>query len=479
MELRHWQSECVSQVLAKYDAKMQHFMCLATPGAGKTIMASEVVNRLFEQDRIDYVLCFSPSIVIATDIRRTMESRIGQRFDGMIGALGASFTYQTMQYLSSDLWHLLKTSRVLVIFDEIHHCAGSSLVNANAWGEKIITNIRDHAAYTLTLSGTPWRSDNAPIALAKYHDTDNRIVCDYAYGLSRAIQDKVCRIPHIVITDNDDITLRGHEGQVEKFDSFSNLLAETQCPYQRIVENEAVIRHILVQASRKLTEIRHVNPNAGGLVVASSVSHAVRIVTMIEKEFGESAVIATYRENEPASIIDEFKASNTRWIVSVGMISEGTNLPRLQVCCHLTRIKTELHFRQILGRILRVTQCKNQEAFLFMPAEATLIEYAYRVADDIPEEKAIVHFEKSEEGVAIDDSDEPNVEAPTSSEQKSLEQKLSDHSIELGGAEIVTNSETAPPQGRPSILTQTYEATLNVFGRFKQEVLAISISPFD
>jgi hypothetical protein len=31
----------------------------------------------------------------------------------------------------------------------------------------------------------------------------------------------------------------------------------------------------------------------------------------------------------------------------------------------------------------------------------------------------------------------------------------------------------------PSILTQTYEATLNVFGRFKQDILAISVSPFD
>ena len=83
------------------------------------------------------------------------------------------------------------------------------------------------------------------------------------------------------------------------------------------------------------------------------------------------------------------------------MISEGTNIPRLQVCCHLTRIKTELHFRQILGRILRRTDFANQEACLFMPAESQLIEYAYRIAEDIPEEKSIVRFDQSESSICI------------------------------------------------------------------------------
>ena len=44
----------------------------------------------------------------------------------------------------------------------------------------------------------------------------------------------------------------------------------------------------------------------------------------------------------------DFTDSDAPWIVSVGMISEGTNVPRLRVCCHLTRVKTELYFRQVL-----------------------------------------------------------------------------------------------------------------------------------
>jgi superfamily II DNA or RNA helicase len=392
-----------------------------------------------------------------------------QRFDGIIGAKGGSFTYQSMQYLNAELWRLIKTHRVLLVFDEIHHCAGNSLENANAWGEKVITNMQQDAAYTLTLTGTPWRSDNMPIALAEYLGEDQRIVCDYTYGLAHAIRDKVCRVPRIIITDNDNISLQQDEGELQKFASFSQLLDQTLCPYQRIVENETVIRHLLSQASNKLTEIRQVNPDAGGLVVASSVNHALKILSIIESELHESAVIATYRENEPATIINEFKESATRWIVSVGMISEGTNLPRLQVCCHLTRIKTELHFRQILGRILRVNNSENQEAFLFMPAESTLIGYAHRVAEDIPEENAIVRFEKSASSMAINDHD---------NNLHDEEWIDFDDSIDFGDCEQseVTNAITS---GNASLLTQTYEATLNVFGRFKQDILALSISPFE
>jgi superfamily II DNA or RNA helicase len=469
MKLRRWQSECRDLALAKYSTNQRHFLCLATPGSGKTIMAAEVAANLFDQGLIDFVLCFSPSIVIANEIRRTLEDRIMHRFDGIIGAKGGSFTYQSMQYLNSELWQLLKTHRVFLILDEIHHCAGNSLDNANSWGEKVITNMQHDAAFTLALTGTPWRSDSSPIVLAEYQDEDKKIICDYTYGLAHAIRDRACRVPRIVITDNDNISLQLGDGELEKFTSFTQLLDQTLCPYQRIVENDTVIRYLLSQASSQLTSIRQVNPDAGGLVVASSVNHALKILAILENELRESAVIATYRESEPATIINEFKVSSTRWIVSVGMISEGTNLPRLQVCCHLTRIKTELHFRQILGRILRVNHSENQEAFLFMPAESTLIGYAHRVAEDIPEQSAIVRFEKSASNFAITDP-----------ENGMNSEKWVDFDESLNFGEYEPRDLTdGLTYGRASLLTQTYEATLNVFGRFKQDILALSISPFE
>ena len=186
------------------------------------------------------------------------------------------------------------------------------------------------------------------------------------------------------------------------------------------------------------------------------------------------AVIVTHCENEPTNIINDFKNGSTPWIVSVGMISEGTNIPRLQVCCHLTRIKTELHFRQILGRILRITTMPNQEACLYMPAESVLIEYAKRIAEDIPDNNTIIRFENPDEGLCIREFDK--LEAvdtqPNNQDDFNYDLEIGEHS----GIRIIEAPHT---KTTPSLLTQTYEATLNVFGQFHQDILALNISPFD
>ncbi len=472
MTLRKWQSECADLALKKYISNYPHFLCQASPGAGKTIMAAEVVTRLFNANLIDFVWCFSPSNITADNIRDTMEKRTQRPFHGLIGSDGGSFTYQGMPSLNREIWALLKSRRVFVIFDEIHHCAGTTPENANAWGEEIISNIKHQAAYTLALTGTPWRSDKLPIVLAEYKNTNDHIACDYIYGLVDAIKDKVCRVPQIVITDNNDITIQENDKDAEAFGSFSELLEQTSCPYQKVIENETVMRHIITLANNKLIQIRQVNPNAGGLVVASSVDHAIRILNILRNELNESAVIATYKENEPTRIIKDFKASFTLWIVSVGMISEGTDIPRLQVCCHLTNIKTEMHFRQILGRPLRRTDSPNQEAYLFMPAEQKLIDYALRLEEDIPCENAIVHFEKSKGPVSIKNSLDTESTEPEESSPVDLTLQCGD---EIASRPI----DSLQPKNVPSVLTQVYEATLNVYGQFRQEILAVSVSPFE
>ncbi|MCY1275230.1 hypothetical protein D9M70_238660 [compost metagenome] len=73
------------------------------------------------------------------------------------------------------------------------------------------------------------------------------------------------------------------------------------------------------------------------------------------------------------------------------MISEGTDIPRLQVCCYLSRIRTELHYRQVLGRVLRRTGESDDQAWLFMLAELTLQGFAERIADDLPDDLAVLN----------------------------------------------------------------------------------------
>jgi superfamily II DNA or RNA helicase len=471
MKLRQWQSECVNRALEHFKAEHRHFLCLATPGAGKTIMAAEVAAQLFEEDLIDFVLCFSPSINISQGIKSAFSKRFDCRFDGVIGAIGCSYTYQSMLSFKQDFWQLLKRNRVLVVFDEIHHCSGSSLENANAWGEEILLNLQNQAAYTLALTGTPWRSDLAPIALSRYTDPHNRIQCDYIYGLREAITDGVCRSPKIVFIDNEKISVSDQDNETKTFNCLDDLFKGSSVSYQSVIENDLAVRYALKQATNKLNNIRQYNHNAAGLVVASSVEHATHILEILRKEFAQTAEIVTYKEQRPLLKIDRFRNGTTNWIVSVGMISEGTDIPRLQVCCHLSRVKTELYFRQVLGRVLRKNNSRNQEAWLYTFAAPKLVEFARRLAEEIPDIPVV--FRQSIEtitsqGTAKDLSLQSKDIFSTTLRELNLSSAYLDGQVPAHFAELI-------PLEHSSSATSL---SLELLGGFREKVVSTFRSPF-
>lgn len=161
--LRNWQVECSKIALAKYRSNNCHFFCQATPGAGKTVLAANITLNLLQNDMVDLELCFSPSLTVSDGIKRTFSSILNCTFNGGLGSIGQSFTYQSIQFLNEEFCQTLRNHRVFIIFDEIHHCSGSEIDNANMWGQQVLTKIQGLATYTLALSGTPWRSDSVPI----------------------------------------------------------------------------------------------------------------------------------------------------------------------------------------------------------------------------------------------------------------------------------------------------------------------------
>jgi len=94
-------------------------------------LASEVATYLFESEQIDFVICFSPSSEVANGIKKSFSKRLNGSFDGVIGSIGCSYTYQNMRFFSNDYWKLLRNNRVFVVFNEIHHCAGTTIDDAN------------------------------------------------------------------------------------------------------------------------------------------------------------------------------------------------------------------------------------------------------------------------------------------------------------------------------------------------------------
>lgn len=355
-------------------------------------MAAELASQLLEQDRVDLVMCFAPSCQVVEGFRSTFAKVLGRRLDGQIGAVGAAYTYQAMEYRDEGFWQLLDDYRVLVIFDEIHHCAGHDPLLSNAWGQQILHRVQDRAAFTLALSGTPWRSDDKAIALARYSTPEGNLICDYRYGLKNAIADGVCRSPRIVLLDNQKVKLTeelGTDSSVRMFPSIAKLLGESPVTYEELLRHDEVINQLLDLCCSKLNELRLTKPDAAGLIVATDIEHAQQIAQALDS-MGEVCRIVTNKTPDAQHVINAFRHSACRWIVAVGMISEGTDIPRLQVCCYLSRIRTELHYRQVLGRVLRRKGECDDQAWLFMLAEPTLQGFAERIADDLPDDLAVL-----------------------------------------------------------------------------------------
>lgn len=399
--LRKWQQECSEGALQNYKNSQYHFFCQATPGAGKTVLAATIASRLLKDGMVDLVLCFSPSLTVSDGIKRTFSEVLNCTFNGGLGSIGQSLTYQSIQFLSEEFWQTLRNYRVFVVFDEIHHCSGSEYEKANVWGQQILTKIQGLATYTLALSGTPWRSDALPIVMAQYSDPSGQILVDYQYTLQQAVADHVCRAPRIVLVDNEHLSITS-DGKLESFSSILEMLKQTKVPYQSVIHNQEAMEYLLGLGCRKLAEIRTQNQDAGGLVVASSVQHAQEIKKILLEKYQQTVSIVTYRHEEPLAEIERYRKDSTQWIVSVGMISEGTDIPRLQVCCHVSSVKTELYFRQVLGRILRVNHASNQQAWLFTFAEQSLIEFAERIEHDIPESCMLIGSDTPEIFTASD-----------------------------------------------------------------------------
>ncbi|EMY8183592.1 DEAD/DEAH box helicase family protein, partial [Pseudomonas aeruginosa] len=324
--LRYWQSACIDKAINHY-RRYRHFFCQATPGAGKTKMAAELSRRLIELKEIDLVLCFAPSCQVVEGVRETFAKVLNRRMDGYVGAVGDVTTYQGMESKGEGFWSLFTQYRVLAIFDEIHHCAGCDTAIGNSWGNTIVSRVKNNATLTLALSGTPWRSDEKAIALARYSSEDGRLARDFNYGLRQAVADGVCRAPRITLVDNQTfkVTKRtGGDVVATQYNGIANLLESSPLCFEDVLRDPHVVKHILGLAIQKLISVRRHSPQAGGLVVASNVEHAKQIATMLS-EMGESYCVVTTKTGYAQKIINQYRQGHATWIVAVGMVSEGTD----------------------------------------------------------------------------------------------------------------------------------------------------------
>lgn len=386
------------------------FLASATPAAGKTTFGLHIAHRMLSAGFVSRVVVAGPTTHIcrqwAADAARYGIDLEPNRpnSDGPESAdfHGVAVTYQTIAAGPETHRQAAGRRPTLLIADEPHHMGDLA-----AWGLQT-RRAFDGARFRLLLSGTPFRSDNSAIPWVTY-DEDGLSQADYVYGYPQALRDRVCRPITFLPYDGEMEWLS--DGRLRSADFDLVLPAAESARRLRTALNPdgEWMGEVLRDGDARLTEVRaDGHPDAGGLVIASDQDHARAIAARLGSVSGERPELVMSDEPDASRRIADFASSDRRWLVSVLMVSEGVDIPRLRVGVYATAARTELFFRQVVGRFIRTTpRPRRQMSYLLMPADPRLkalareIELERRHALDLSpdaEEEEVDEMDRPEPG---------------------------------------------------------------------------------
>ena len=407
--LRRWQAEA----LAKFESRQSpNFLAVATPGAGKTTFALMAARRTLIARRASRIIVVVPTAHLKNQWADAAEG-FGLRLEPQWHSReklprdmhGVVITYQQAAAAPDAIARI--GHRAISILDEVHHAAES-----RSWGDAIQYGLSG-ATRRLSISGTPFRSDDSPIPFINY--VGGEAQPDYEYGYGEALDDHEVVRPVFFPRVNGVMEWRSADGE-NYTASFDDPLGEGSLASQRLRTalslNGQWLPDVLQRAHTRLEKLRTEDGDAAGLVIAMTQDHARGIVRILKEKCGVNAIIATSDDPDSTKRIGDFRDATDPWLVAVRMVSEGVDIPRLRVGVYATTTLTDLFFRQAVGRLVRWVQGKGgrQSAHMFIPDDPRIREYAMDIkrarrhklgdaedADQLPEES-----EESEETEHLD-----------------------------------------------------------------------------
>jgi superfamily II DNA or RNA helicase len=386
IELRAWQERAHRryQLTASAD-----FLLVATPGAGKTIIALRIAYEMLSSRRVRRVCIVVPTSGLKEQWSKAAH-RVGIEVDGewsnrLAGLLaddvhGVVVTYAQVAS-NPDIFRGLCRDGLFVILDEIHHAGEAENLS---WGPAM-RQAFGMAYRRLLLSGTPFRTDGNAIPFVVYEE--GRSKADFTYGYGQALADKpeVCR----------PVWFPSFEGRMEWINNgqyYTATFADDVDKYQQSPRLRAALsfdgewlRKVIRDTDDRLRDIRlHGHPDAGALVVAMDQWHAHKICELIQRLTGEEAILVVSENPDALNELDRFKDGSQRWLVAVRMVSEGADIPRLRVGVYATNVVSELFFRQFVGRFVRWQGGAGdiQDSYVFIPADSRLVTYAQDIMEE-------------------------------------------------------------------------------------------------
>jgi superfamily II DNA or RNA helicase len=386
-ELRDWQKQCFERV-----KRQDRALVNACPGAGKTFFAACLATHWIEEGAADFLLCVVPTtglkdsfaeqfasagLDITTKLSSKHHGRPPKQFRGAV------CTYQQLPKMTDLVrrWVDQHGVRIGLIADEVHHASED-----NTWGASFGV-IGERSAKILSMSGTPFRGDGTRIQFIDY-DEEDKAIADHTYSYENAVTDGVCR--EVVFQhDDSDVTWVDAQGDTQVRRVSLAVGDEESSVGQKLFNGSSqFLDGMLRKASDKVEEDRrNGDPDSACLVICKpgfgddGERFAQHVERRIRALFQESPVLVTHDDSEADAKIRAFRKSRQKWIVAIRKVSEGVDIKRVRNIVLATRTDSFLLFMQMVGRAIRVDSEQQQEATVFMPKFAGMVEMAQKIEE--------------------------------------------------------------------------------------------------
>jgi superfamily II DNA or RNA helicase len=385
--LRKWQKDAQTKCLAQFADGKRVWVQETVTGGGKTFFAEDTATQLYRDKIIDLVIVVVPSIGVLTGwlnaFKGTLNATAGPNYQSDTQVWVT--TYAGYKAICNALASR-NTAGYLLIVDEYHHAEREA-----QWGQAVETLSRG-AKHVLMLSGTPWRTQGTIALLEKernvegspYYSEDGTIEPDHFYRYGADLRETTTRatVPvyfefepaeaidkdtgeiYRLPLDTDDWWQLADERCREPLGKYVAVTSK-KMPRNSLLDGKAMHRALLAKGLKSLEKSRQEIKEACGISDVSIMHVACSCVA--DARSVEDYIVAAFPWAKAETIVSEDASSAKRIeeiqracrqashdrpdvIISVGMISEGVDIPAIKVTVYFNKILTLLYLIQLIGR---------------------------------------------------------------------------------------------------------------------------------
>lgn len=385
--LRKWQKEAQTKCLAQFAVGKRVWVQETVTGGGKTFFAEDTATQMYRDKIIDLVIVVVPSIGVLAGwlnaFKGTLNATAGPNYQSDTQVWVT--TYAGYKAICNALASRTTVGYLLIV-DEYHHAEREA-----QWGQAVETLGRG-AKHILMLSGTPWRTQGTIALLEKernvegkpYYSENGTIEPDhhYRYGVdlretttratvpvyfefepAEAIDKDTGEIYRLPL-DTDDWWQLADERCKEPLGKYV-AITNKKTPRNSLLDGKAMHRGLIAKGLKSLEKSRREIQEACGVADVSIMHVACSCVA--DARSVEDYIVTVFPWVRAETIVSEDASSAKRIeeiqracrqashdrpdvIISVGMISEGVDIPAIKVTVYFNKILTLLYLIQLIGR---------------------------------------------------------------------------------------------------------------------------------